>query len=219
MVSGMSTFIDPRLAIASVVVPTFVGNMWQGLRQGHKAAWQAVVKFRVLVITTLSMIYICAQLIEGLAFQSLFLLLGVVIFTVSAVQLLGVNITLGPKQHTVGALVAGSVAGFFGAIAGTWGPPTIIYLLAIGTEKAEQVRIAGISFGLGAMVFWVAHQHSGLITPQALGLSVGLLVPMFIGLALGTYMQNRIDQAVFKRITLWVLLIASLNIMRKALMG
>lgn len=219
MVSGMSTFIDPRLAIASVVIPTFVGNAWQGLRQGPKAAWQAINKYRVLVATTLAMIYICAQLIEGLAFQSLFLLLGVVIFVVSVVQLLGLQLTLAPRHHTLGAVVAGSVAGFFGAIAGTWGPPTIIYLLAIGTEKAEQVRIAGISFGLGALVFWVAHQHSGLITPQALGLSVLLLAPMFIGLALGTHMQHRIDQAVFKRITLWVLLVASLNIMRKALMG
>lgn len=219
MVSGMSTFIDPRLAIASVVVPTFVGNMWQGLRQGPKAAWHAVVKYRLLVGTTLGMIYVCAQLIEGLAFQSLFLLLGVVIFIVSLVQLLGFNIKLDPRHHNMGAIVAGSVAGFFGAIAGTWGPPTIIYLLAIGTEKSEQVRIAGISFGLGALMFWVAHQHSGLITPQALGLSVALLIPMFLGLSLGTSMQHRIDQAVFKRITLWVLLVASLNIMRKALLG
>jgi uncharacterized protein len=219
MVSGMSTFIDPRLAIASVVIPTFVANAWQGLQQGTTAAWEAVVKFRVLLVTTLSMIYISAQLIEGLAFQSLFLLLGSVIFVVSVVQLMGLNLKLAPKQRTVGAIVAGCIAGFFGAIAGTWGPPTIIYLLAIGTEKTEQVRIAGISFGLGALVFWVAHQHSGLITPPALVFSVALLLPMFIGLNLGRRLQHRINQAVFRKITLWVLLLAALNIMRKALMS
>jgi uncharacterized protein len=38
-------------------------------------------------------------------------------------------------------------------------------------------------------------------------------------LVLGTRMQNKVDQAVFRNITLWVLLVASLNIMRKAVMG
>jgi uncharacterized protein len=219
MVSGMTAFIDPRLSIASVVIPTFVSNAWQALRQGPAAAWAVTRKYRVLLITTLSMIYVCAQLIEGLAFQSLFLLLGAVVFTVSVVQLLGFHLQLKPQHHTIGAVVAGSVAGFFGAIAGTWGPPSIIYLLAIGTEKSEQVRIAGVSFGLGALMFWVAHHHSGLVTPQALGLSIVLLIPVCAGLVIGTRMQNKVDQAVFRNITLWVLLVASLNIMRKAVMG
>lgn len=217
MIAGMSNFIDPELAIASIVVPTFVGNFWQAARQGPLASWESFKSHRILILTTLIGIYVFAQVLAGLPLGSMLILLAVMIFVASLVQIIGFRITIRPQFRKIGGFIAGLIAGFFGSISGTWGPPTTIYLLAIDTPKAEQTRTMGITFGLGALVFWLAHQRSGLITPSALGLSVFLLIPMFIGLALGVRAQDRIDQATFRKATLWVLLIASLNIFRKAL--
>ncbi len=219
MISGMANFLNPELAIASIVVPTFVGNLWQALRQGPRELWESLKKFRILIITTLAGIFVFAQILAGLKLNTLLVILGLSIFTASFIQIIGFQITIRPERQKIGAFITGLIAGFFGSISGTWGPPTMIYLLAINTPKAEQTRVAGISFGLGALMFWIAHQSSGLVTPEALGLSVFLLIPMFIGLFMGARAQDRINQTTFRKVTLWVLLIASLNILRKALLG
>ena len=219
MVSGMAMFIDPKLAIATIVVPAMVGNLWQAMQQGWREALTTLKKYKLLIGTTLVMIFVHAQWINYLNFNTLLMLLGFAIAGISLVQILGVNFKIKPENKTIGAFITGQIAGFFGAIAGTWGPPTIIYLLAVDTPKQEQVRVAGIAFGLGAVMFWIAHGKSGLVTGEALGLSIALLVPMAIGLYAGNQAQGKIDQKIFRQITLWVLLIAGLNILRKAMMG
>lgn len=216
MVAGMSNFIDPKLAIASIVIPTFVGNLWQALQNGLMPAVRDFWKHRLLILTTLITIYIHTQWINILNFQVLMTILGFSIMVLSLVQLLGVRLSIPEKWARIAAFITGNIAGFFGAIAGTWGPPTVMYLLAINTPKAEQVRVSGISFGLGALIFWLGHQSSGLMTAESLKISFFLLLPMFIGLWLGAQARDTINQERFRQIVLWVLLISSLNILRKA---
>lgn len=219
MVSGMALFLDPRLAIAAIVIPTFIANLWQAVRHGWRAALDALREFRLLIGTTLVMIYIHAQWIGNLPLERLLALLGASIALISLVQLIGFQLILRPGLHRLGAFITGQIAGFFGAISGTWGPPTIIYLLAIDTEKTLQTRVAGISFGLGALMFAIGHRRSGIISAEALGLSLFLLLPMAIGLYFGARAQAKIDQALFRKITLLILLFAGANLLRKALMG
>ena len=219
MVSGMAMFLDPKLAIASIVIPTMVANIWQATQNGWHVAIETFKKHALLICTTLTMIFINAQWIGILNFNLLLTLLGVVITGVSLIQILGFTIQIRPDREKLGAFITGQIAGFFGALSGTWGPPTMIYLIAVNTPKVEQVRVAGLTFGLGALVFWIAHQRSGLVTPEALGLSILMLIPMALGLFLGNKAQAKIDQVLFRKVTLWVLLFAGLNVLRKAVMG
>ena len=218
MVSGMAMVIDPKLAISAIVLPTFVSNIWQALQNGYVAALDAFKKHGLLITLTLLMIFIHAQWIGGLNFEILLTILGGSIAIISLVQIVGVKIELPESRRTLGAIVASQIAGFFGALSGTWGPPTMIYLLAINTPKAEQTRVAGISFGLGALVFAIAHGRSGLITKDTLLFSLLLLIPVTIGQIIGNRAQDKIDQATFRKAVLWVLFIAGLNILRKAVM-
>jgi len=54
---------------------------------------------------------------------------------------------------------------------------------------------------------------------ETLPFSLALSVPALLGMALGFAVQDRIDQALFRRATLIVLLLAGLNLLRRALMG
>jgi hypothetical protein len=49
--------------------------------------------------------------------------------------------------------------------------------------------------------------------------SASLLVPALLGTWIGFQLHERIDQAAFKKATLIVLLVAALNLMRRALIG
>ena len=60
------------------------------------------------------------------------------------------------------------VGGFFGGLSGIWGPPIVMYLLAVGLPKAEMVRVQSLSFLLGSLVLVFAHLHSGVLNAVTL---------------------------------------------------
>jgi len=81
------------------------------------------------------------------------------------------------------------------------------------------LRIQGTVYGLGAFALFGAHLQSGVIRAETLPLSVGLIFPAVLGIWLGFQVQDRINQAMFRKVTLWVLLLAGLNLVRRGLMG
>ncbi len=117
-----------------------------------------------------------------------------------------------PSRPGVAAL-----AGFFGGLSGIWGPPLIMYLLAVGLPKTEMVRVQSLSFLLGAMVLFVAHLHSGVLNAVTLPASAWLVLPTMAAMFLGYRVHDRLDQARFLKVTLVVLVLTGLNLLRRAL--
>ncbi|MEL6377452.1 MAG: sulfite exporter TauE/SafE family protein, partial [Pseudomonadota bacterium] len=113
----------------------------------------------------------------------------------------------------------GSVAGFFGGISGVWGPPTVAYLLALGTEKKEQMRTQGVIYGTGAIVLTASHLSSGVLNAATIPFSAALILPGVLGMWFGLRIQDRIDQAMFRRLTLIVLVIMGLNLVRRGFLA
>ena len=92
----------------------------------------------------------------------------------------------------------------------------MLYLTALDTPKTEQVRVQGVIYGAGAVVLTLAHLRSGILTFETALFSAALCVPALIGMALGFAVQDRLDQDKFRRITLIVLVVAGLNLIRRA---
>jgi uncharacterized protein len=67
--------------------------------------------------------------------QVFYLLLGVPVVLISMIQLLGVRLTIPPRHRGWAEWVAGSSRASRRA-RGTWGPTTVLYLLAIDMPKA-----------------------------------------------------------------------------------
>jgi uncharacterized membrane protein YfcA len=68
------------------------------------------------------------------------------------------------------------------------------------------------------VVLGLSHLKSGLLNAQTLPLSLFMIIPVLIGQTLGNLVQDRLDQQKFKRLTLFVLIIAGLNLVRRGLM-
>ncbi|SEK36843.1 sulfite exporter TauE/SafE family protein [Roseivivax marinus] len=218
MISGMSSVLTPDLALAGLILPTLVSNGMQALRQGPRAAWHSVVHFRVFLIVGAVMLLLSAQLVAVMPTRVLFALIGGPIVLFAAAQLLGWNGRL-PGHGRVAEVVIAAFAGFIGGFSGVWGPPTVAYLTMLGTEKAEQMRVQGVIYGLGAVMLTAAHVGSGVLNGTTVWLSLALLPAAVIGMWLGGRAQDRIDQRAFRRATLAVLLIAGLNLLRRAFLA
>jgi uncharacterized membrane protein YfcA len=215
-VSGLSTFLSPELALAGLILPTVVTNMMQAFRQGMREAWNSAKRFRVFLGVGLVALLIGAQLVRLLPLPVMLIAIGLPVTAYAMLQLLGVELKVNGQSNRVAASV-GALAGFMGGLSGIWGPPTVAYLTALKTDKNDYMRIQGVIYGLGAVALVVAHTGSGVLRTQTLPLSLAMVPPAVLGLWLGGRVLDRIDHVLFRRATLVVLLVAGINLVRRAL--
>lgn len=219
MISGLSSVMPPDIALAGLILPTLTTNLWQALRQGPRAAWHSLRRFRLFLMAGLVFMIAGAQLVPVLSAGVMLLLLGLPVALYGLTSLAGYPPRLpanpGPKTEAG----VGAVSGFLGGISGIWGPTTVAMLTALQTEKREQMRVQGVIFGMGSLVLTVAHIGSGVLNPQTAAFSATLIAPALIGLVLGFAVQDRINQAMFRKLTLAVLVLSGLNLVRRGLLA
>lgn len=215
LVSGLGSLIAPELALAGLILPAMVSNGIQALQQGPRAALASVARFRVFLLSGLIAMMISSQLVLVLPVEMLLLAIGGPITLFSIVQLAGWQPRLVPSRRA--EVGVGGFAGLIGGLSGVWGPPTVAYLTALDTEKSEQIRVQGVIYGLGALALTVAHVGSGILNAQTVWFSALMVVPAVLGMWIGTQFHDRIDQGAFRKATLIVLLVAGVNLVRRAL--
>ena len=218
LISGLGMFLPPDVALAGLILPTLAANGLQALRQGSAAAWESVRRFRVFLGAGLVLLLISAQMVRVIPPGLLLMLIGVPITVFCLTQLTGLRLSLSAQSVRI-EIVAGALAGFIGGLSGVWGPPTVAYLTALDTPKAEQVRVQGVIYGVGAVAMTGAHLGSGVLRAETLPFSALLILPGLLGMWAGGAVHDRIDQTTFRRATLVVLLIAGLNLIRRGVTG
>ena len=113
-IAGLSLIVPPELALAGLILPTVITNIWQAFAQGRAAAWQSVKRFRLFLITGLVCVFISAQLASVLPDMFFLGSLGGLIVCFSLLQLCGLGLPVmraGPKP----ALSLAVSRGFWGA--------------------------------------------------------------------------------------------------------
>jgi uncharacterized membrane protein YfcA len=219
MISGLGSFLPAEVAVAALIGPTVASNILQAFRQGTRAAWDGVVAHRRYLVVAAVVLVASAQLVAVLESRAILGIIGGPIVLFGVAQLLGWTFTISERGRPAAELGFGTISGFFGGIAGVWGPPLVVYLTALGTPKQEQVRVQGAAFGLGALLLLASHLQSGVVNAQTAPFSLALIVPAGIGMWLGFKVQDRLDQALFRKATLFVLVLAGLNLLRRSLLG
>jgi uncharacterized membrane protein YfcA len=112
-ISGLSTFLAPELALAGLILPTLVTNMMQSLRQGPRAAWETVKRFRVFLGVGLVTLVIGAQAVRVLDQSTMLLIIGVPVVAFACMQLVGWAPTLPSVSNKV-AVIVGAFTGLMG---------------------------------------------------------------------------------------------------------
>lgn len=215
----LPSFMSVQMALAALILPVLVTNIHQALRQGLPEALASARRFWRILAMTAAGIAISAPFVVVLPQQIMFLLLGGAVLFFALLQMSGWTPVIAPHLRTPSELGIGLVGGLYGGISGIWGPPTIVYLLAIRLEKREMVRVLSVVFTLGGVVLALAHLRSGVLNAQTALFSASLLVPAAIGMWIGYMVQDRLDQVRFRRWTLILLALTAVNLLRRGVMG
>lgn len=217
MLSGLSVFLEPALAIAGLIMPTMLSNVIQAFRFGPQAVWRTIVEYRRYILIVCMTIVGVAQFVTRVAPDAYYLILGIIFSSLAMVQLLGWQLVIPPGRERIGEIGVGLAAGAIGGFSGSWGPPTVLYLLALNTPRAKSMLVQGVIYALGSFSLVAGHVTSGVITWPSIVFSTFLLAPALIGQRIGWRMGDRLEPDSFRRIVLFVILLAGANLIRRGI--
>lgn len=89
LISGLTLVLPPEQALAALILPTFLTNTWQALRQGVASAIETTVRFRVFLLCGLVLLVLSAQLVRVLDPRILYGLIGGPVALFAVMQLAG----------------------------------------------------------------------------------------------------------------------------------
>ncbi|SDI95471.1 sulfite exporter TauE/SafE family protein [Aliiruegeria lutimaris] len=217
MVSGMAAFLSPEMALAGLILPTVITNGFQAFRDGVGAALSTIKRYRYYLGVGAVFLIASAQLVRSIDERFLFGMIGFPIVAFGLLQLAGIRPRISDESRIPAEIGLGALSGIVGGVSGVWGPPLVLYLTATATPKGDQMRALGVAFGLGAILLFITHLQTGVLNARTLPFSAAMVLPALLGMRFGQKIQDRLDQESFRKVTLLVLIVAGLNLIRRAI--
>lgn len=217
VISILSQFVDPRIAIALGVMPMLLSNIWQMYREGNGAA--TIRRFWPFGAALFTCLFVSSLFAADFEPTTLMLITGVSIVLFSATSLIKLPPPL-PKGWELPAMVAaGAAGGVMGGLTGLWSPPLVILLLSLRLEKTDYIRAFGFLLVIGAIPLLGGYVVNGLMTRELFIISMIMVVPTLMGFAIGEKIRSKMDTSRYQKVVLVFFLLMGLNLIRKVWFG
>jgi uncharacterized membrane protein YfcA len=213
-VAILSQFISPHEAVALVVFPLLVSNLWQVIRA--KAGIGTLRKYAVLISIMVVTIWFATFITVAISPEKLLVAIGFAIVVFSVSSLARISLVLPDKFDRGGQAVAGFAAGIIGGLTSIWAPPIVTYLIARRTDNDEFVRAAGLFIFLGGIPLAFGFWQTGLLNGKTAQISALMVIPTLLGFLLGERIRGRMNPSVFRTVLLWIFLVMGLNLLWQA---
>lgn len=209
--------LDLTSAMALMIVPSLVTNLWQAAVGGHLGA--LLRRLWPFFLTATVTIWLGAQALSRVELSSLSGLLGLLLIIYAGSALAGLRLTLGRRPERVAGPGFGVVNGILTGMTGSFVVPGVLFLQAIGLPRDALVQAMGILFTLSTAALALALQGHGLWT-TGLGLgSLAALAPALAGMVLGQRLRRRMSETVFRTVFFGAILLLGLYILANAAAG
>jgi uncharacterized protein len=211
----LTVAFDLPSAMALLLVPSFVTNLWQASVGGHgKAILLRLWPFLVMATVT---VWVGAQALTRIHLSLLTALLGVLLAIYSMVSLRGIQLAIPSRHETwVGTLV-GAANGVLTGMTGSSVVPGVMFLQAIGLSRDTLIQAMGMLFTASALALAVALQKAGMLTIEHGILSLGAVLPAILGMILGQRVRSHLSERRFRRVFFVALLVLGAYIIASAL--
>jgi uncharacterized protein len=212
----LAVSMPPAQALAIVVVPAIVTNIWQTfagpyLRDILRRLWP-------LMIGTVTGIWLNAGMLTGpyARFGPIVLGLLLVIYAIIGLSKFSFSVAR-PNEKWIGGIV-GLVTGAVSAATGVQVIPSMPYMQAIGMERDELVQALGVFFTVATVALAFNLTSAGLLS-AATALPGGIaIVTAFIGMFIGQAVRSRMQPEAFRRWFLIAMILLGIYIAGGALL-
>ena len=201
----LAVTIDLTSAMALILAPTFVTNVWQAM-VGGKGKVIFVRLWPFLLMSTVT-VWIGASTLTRVDLSLLSSLLGLLLVFYSTVNLVGFRFKISTRhQIWIGPLM-GSVNGVLTGMTGSSVVPGVMYLQSIGLSRDVLVQAMGMLFMVSMLALSFALLQNAILTIEHGIVSIGALVPAMIGMIFGQRIRQNLSESLFRKV-LFVSLLA-----------
>lgn len=200
----LTVVLDLPQAMALLLIPSFVTNLWQGVVGGNlmmilKRLWPFLAPAVLLV-------WAGAQVFAEADHRLMTLLLGALVALYAALNLAGVRLSISKAQEPWAGPVLGAANGVLTGMTGSFVVPGVLFLQAIGLPRDALVQAMGVLFTLSTAALAIALGGGGFLSADLGLVSLAGVVPALIGMVLGQQVRKRLSEALFRKVFFWALL-------------
>lgn len=193
----LATTMAPGQAIAIVIVPAIVTNIWQTfvgpyLRDILRRLWP-------LMLGTVVGIWINAGLLTGPYAAYGTVVLGALLVIYAIVGLSRFNFKVARRHEKWVGGIVGLITGLISAATGVQVIPSVPFMQAIGMDKDELVQALGVFFTTATLALAFNLTASGLLTAATALPGTVAMVASFTGMFIGQAVRTRMQPDVFRR--------------------
>ena len=212
----LAVTMPPGQAIAIVIVPAIVTNIWQTfggpyLRDILRRLWP-------LMVGTVIGIWLNAGLLTGPYAPYGTVILGVllVIYAITGLKKLQFKVARRDEKWIGG--IVGLITGVVSAATGVQVIPSMPFMQAIGMEKDELVQALGVFFTVATVALAFNITASGLLTAATALPGAIAMAASFAGMFIGQAVRSRMHPEEFRRWFLIALILLGLYLAGNALL-
>jgi len=210
----LTAAIDLPTAMALLLAPSFVTNLWQGV-VGGKARDIVSRTWPFLLAATVT-IPVGALALSRLNLSWLAALLGVLLALYSSLSLAGYRTSIAPTSEARAGPLFGIANGVLTGMTGSFVVPGVMYLQAIGLPRDVLVQAMGILFTLSTVMLGLVLGGNNLLTVQLGWISLLAVVPAIIGMVVGQKLRKLLSEHLFRRVFFVSLLVLGIYIVATA---
>lgn len=211
----MATYVDMRLAIPLVVIPSLLSNAMVMIDAGGFVS--IMRRFWFMYLASFPGLLFGLWILGGgdTAFPRA--VLGTSMFLYGVYGLWGGQFSLVHKPAIAGFV--GVTTGLVNGLTGSQIMPILPYLMAINITKDELVQAINTSFTFASIVMLFGLGKLGLMTWDIAMLSGVGLVPVWLGIWLGGRVRRLLPEVVFRRVVLIMVALLGAGLVFKALIA
>lgn len=188
--------MDLPSAMAILLVPSFVTNVWQSVVGGNaRAILRRLWPFLAMATAT---VWIGAAALTRFNLLLLTGLLGGLLIVYSAVNLFGIRLTIPRRHERWAGPVLGAANGVLTGMTGSFVVPGVMFLQAIGLPRNMLIQAMGMLFTVSTVALAVALQQASFLTAQSGVISVAAVIPAIAGMILGQRIRERLSEQKFR---------------------
>jgi uncharacterized membrane protein YfcA len=211
----LALFIDIKAAIALLVVPALITNIWQGLTGG--ALVPIAKRLAPMLLASVIGIWIGVEILSVGDAKVLAGILGIVLFFYAGYSLATPQIAPPSPQAEIwlGPPV-GITTGILFGFTGSFLVPGVLYMQALGFKRDHFVQAMGIAFSFSTFVLWIFLTGNGLFSVSLGLVSAIVCIPAILGMVLGQKLRSGMSEEKFRKAFFVTLLFLSLYIVWRA---
>jgi uncharacterized membrane protein YfcA len=213
----LTAALDLRTAMALLIVPSFVTNLWQAAAGG--SAREILARIWPFLLAATATVWLGALALTRVDASLLSGLLGALLALYAAVSLSGLRFAIPARGEAWAGPLFGAANGILTGMTGSFVVPGVMYLQSIGLPRDRLVQAMGMLFTASTVALAAALQDNDLLGAHLGLMSAAAVIPAVAGMVAGQRVRRSLSEEKYRRIFFVAVLALGAGIIARAAFG